>query len=149
MPQIQRVADQPGRGAVRHPQHAAEFSSGEIPDGRGAVPTQPHRVLGARQPTLRDRLAGMQIRPMRRDLQTAGFGGDQGVFVSLRRGQRAGRVQLDQLIIEHAFNIRLSADTHRRLGRATANGQHLTDLDNTSTTARSRAIEPAIVCIGA
>src|SRR5215211_544890 len=31
----------------------------------------------------------------------------------------------------HAFNIWLSADTHRRLGRATANGQHHVDLDNT------------------
>jgi hypothetical protein len=68
---------------------------------------------------------------VRRDLQTSGFGGDQGVFVGLGCGEGAGGIQLDEIIFEHTCNIWLSADTHRRLRRATANGQHLTDPDNT------------------
>jgi hypothetical protein len=78
---------------------------------------------------------------MRRDLQTSGFGDDQSVFVGLSGGEGAGRIQLNQLIFEHAFNILQGADTHRRLWRATTNGQHHVDPDNTSTTDRSRAIE--------
>jgi hypothetical protein len=42
---------------------------------------------------------------MRRDLQTSGFGDDQSVFVGLSGGEGAGRIQLNQLIFEHAFNI--------------------------------------------
>jgi hypothetical protein len=113
MPQIQRIPDQPGRCSIRHAQHAAEFSSGETADGRAALPAQPDRVFGARQPTLSDRFAGMQVRPVRRDLQPTDLRGDQGVFVSLRGSQGAGRVQLNEIIFEHTFNIWLSADTHR------------------------------------
>jgi hypothetical protein len=42
---------------------------------------------------------------MRRDLEAPGFGADQGVFVGLGGSQGAGRVQLDEIIFEHAFNI--------------------------------------------
>jgi hypothetical protein len=51
VPQIQRVTDQPGCGAVGDPQHTAEFGGCEVGDGGGAVPAQPHRVLGAGQPS--------------------------------------------------------------------------------------------------
>jgi hypothetical protein len=54
------------------------------------------------------------------------------VFVSLGGGEGASRIQLEQIIFEHAFNIWLSGDTHRQLERVTINGQHLTDPDNTS-----------------
>jgi hypothetical protein len=39
------------------------------------------------------------------DLEAAGFGGDEGVFVGFCCGQGAGRIQLHQIIFEHAFNI--------------------------------------------
>jgi hypothetical protein len=47
----------------------------------------------------------MQIGPMGRDMEPAGFGKDQGVFVGLRRRQGGGSIQLDQLIFEHASCI--------------------------------------------
>jgi hypothetical protein len=115
MPQIQRIPDHSGRGSVGHAEHTAEFSGGETADGWGAVPAQPDRVFGAGQPTLGDRLTGMKIGPVRRNLQPADFGGDQGVFVALRGGEAAGHIQFHQIIFEHTFNIWLSADTHRRL----------------------------------
>jgi hypothetical protein len=69
---------------------------------------------------------------MRRDLQSAGLGGDQGVFVGLGCGQGAGRTQPDQaIVIEHAFNISGDGDTHRRHPERRTNGQHLTNSDNT------------------
>jgi hypothetical protein len=115
MPQIQCIADHSGGGSVGHPQHTTQLSSSETADGWGAVPAQPDRVFGAGQPTLHDRLAGMQVSPMRRDLQPADLRGDQGVFVGLSGGERAGAIQPHQIIFEHTFNIWLCADTHRRL----------------------------------
>jgi hypothetical protein len=73
-------------------------------------------VFGAGQPALRNGVAGVQVGPMPSDAEAAGFGGDQGVFVGLRRGQGLRRIQLDQIIIfEHAFNIRLNTDTPQRI----------------------------------
>jgi hypothetical protein len=115
MPQIQCIADHSGGGSVGHPQHTTQLSSSETADGWGAVPAQPDRVFGAGQPTLHDRLAGMQVSPMRRDLQPADLRGDQGVFVGLSGGERAGAIQPHQIIFEHTFNIWVSTDTHRRL----------------------------------
>jgi hypothetical protein len=64
-------------------------------------------MLTAGQPVLRYGVSGMQVGPMSSELQPSGFGGDQGVFVGLRGGQSAGRIQLHQIIIiEHTFNIR-------------------------------------------
>ena len=40
------------------------------------------------------------------DVEAAGFGGDQSVFVGFGCGQSFGRIQLHQIIFEHAFNIR-------------------------------------------
>jgi hypothetical protein len=61
-------------------------------------------VFGAGQPALRNGVAGVQVGPMPSDLESAGFGGDQGVFVGLRGSQGCGRIQLDQIIIfEHIF----------------------------------------------
>ena len=88
-------------------------------------------MFGAGQPALGNSGAGMQVCPMRSDLEPAGFGGDQGVFVSFGGGQRLGRIQLDQIIFEHAFNIWLKADNRLPIRHATANGQHHTDPDNT------------------
>jgi hypothetical protein len=99
VPQIHSVTDQSARRPVRHPQYTAEFGWGEVRDGGGAVPTQPDRMLTARQPTLRNSVAGMEVGPMSGDLEPPGFGGDQGVFVRLSSGQGAGRIQLHQLII--------------------------------------------------
>ena len=42
---------------------------------------------------------------MRRDLQPPRFSGHQGVFLRLRGSEGAGRIQLDQIIFEHTFNI--------------------------------------------
>ena len=76
------------------------------------VPSPPSRtgcsVPGSR--LWRDRFAGVQVGPMCCDLQPPGFGGDQGVFVGLRRGEGAGGIQLDQIIFEHTFNIWVEAD---------------------------------------
>ena len=63
-------------------------------------------MLPTGQPTLGNSVAGVQVGPMRSDLESSGFGGDQGVFVGLRGGQGAGRIQLHQIIFEHTFNIR-------------------------------------------
>ena len=131
MPQIQPIPDQPRRGAVGHAQRTTQFGGGEIPDRWGAGPTQPHRIFGAGQPALHNSLTRMQVSPMRRDLQPPRFGGDQGVFVSLRSSEGACRIQLSQLIFEHTFNIRLGAASPTAIRRVTANRQHSTDPDNT------------------
>jgi hypothetical protein len=90
-------------------------------------------MFGARYATLGDRVAGMQIGPMGGDMEPAGFGTDQGVFVGLGRRQGGGGNQLGQLIFEHAFNIWVGADTPQRLDRPRSSGQHLGDPDNTSS----------------
>jgi hypothetical protein len=68
-------------------------------------------MLRTGQPTLGYTVAGVQIGPMGSNLQPSGLGGDEGVFVGLRGSQRAGRIQLHQIIFEHTFNIRRTADT--------------------------------------
>ena len=88
-------------------------------------------MFGARDAALCDRVAGMQVGPMGRDMEPAGFGTDQGVFVGLGRRQGAGGIQLGQFIFEHAFNIWIGADTPQRLGVSQSNGQHQIDPDNT------------------
>jgi hypothetical protein len=42
-------------------------------------------------------VAGMEVGPVRRDVEPAGFGGGQGVFVGLGGG--AGRIQFHQMIL--------------------------------------------------
>ena len=157
MPQIQRGADQPGRGAVGHAQRTAEFGGREIPDRRGAGPAQPNWVFSAGQPALRDSLTRVQVGPMRRDLQPPSFGDDQGVFVGLRSSEGACRIQLSQLIFEHAFNIRLGAASPTAIRRVTANrqhlnrsGQHPSDPDNTCELTASRGIvrQTAVEAVG-
>jgi hypothetical protein len=74
----------------------------------------------------------MQVGPMGGDVEPAGFGTDQGVFVGLRRRQGGGGIQLGQFIFEHAFNIWIAADTPQRLGVSQSNGQHQIDSDNTA-----------------
>jgi len=60
----------------------------------------------------------MKVGPVSSDLQPAGFGGGQGVFVGLGGSQGAGRIQLHQIIsFEHTFNIKGRADTLRPFGR--------------------------------
>jgi hypothetical protein len=86
-------------------QHTAEFGGGEASNGRGALPAQPDRVFDTGQPALRDGVPGMQVGPMGSDAEAAGFGGDQGVFVSLRGSQGCGPIQLQQIIFEHASCI--------------------------------------------
>ena len=109
VPQIQRITNQPGCGAVGDPQYAAEFGGCEVGDGGGAVPAQPDRMFGAGQPTVGDGVAGVQVGPVGGELQPSGFGGDQGVFVGLGCGQSVGGIQLDQIVFEHAFNIWLES----------------------------------------
>jgi hypothetical protein len=46
-------------------------------------------------------------------------------------GSGACRVQLGEIIFEHAFNIWLGTDIPRRLDTAVTNRQHLADPDNT------------------
>ena len=53
----------------------------------------------------RDRVAGMQIGPMRGELEAADFGRGEGAFVRLDGGQGAGRIQLHQVVFEHASCI--------------------------------------------
>jgi hypothetical protein len=120
------ITDQPARRPVRDPQHTTQFGGREIRDGGGAVPTQPDRMLTAGQPVLRYGVSSMEVGPMSCDLESSGFCCDQGVFVGLRGGQSAGRIQLHQIIIiEHTFNIRLAADTF-------AANRHQATADNTS-----------------
>ena len=90
-------------------------------------------MLGAGNAALGEGVAGVEVGPMRRNVEAAGFGGDQGVFVVLCGGQRACGVQLAEIIFEHAFNIWLGTDIPRRLDTAATNGQHLADSDNTCT----------------
>ena len=114
VPQIQCVTYQPVSRPIGDAQHTAQFGGGKIADGRGAVPTQPDRMLRRRaagSPRRRRQDAGQ---PNAQRSEPAGFGGDQGVFVSLRRGQRCGRIQLHQIIFEHAFNILLRSDADLR-----------------------------------
>ena len=94
VPQIQRVTYQPVCRPIGDSQYTAQLGWGKIADRRSAVSTEPHRILSAGQPALRDSIAGMEVSPMRRDLQPAGFRNDQRVFVSLRRGQRGGGIPL-------------------------------------------------------
>jgi hypothetical protein len=62
---------------------------------------------------------------MRRNVEAAGFGRDQEVFVVLRGSQRFGCVELDEVIFEHAFNIWLGPDILRiRTASATSCGHH-------------------------
>jgi hypothetical protein len=84
VPQIQRVGDQLRRDTIGDPQYTTEFGGAEAGHGWGALPAHPDWAFGAGQPTHHDRVAGMQVGPMRRNLQPAGFGGDQSVFVGLR-----------------------------------------------------------------
>jgi hypothetical protein len=88
-------------------------------------------MFTAGQPVLGYDVTGVKVRPVRGDLESPGFGGDQGVFVGLGSGQGAGRIQLHQIIFEHTFNIKGSPDTFPPFGPAAASGQHPTDPDNT------------------
>jgi hypothetical protein len=52
------------------------------------------------------RIPGVEIGPVGGDVEAAGLGGDQGVFVGLRSSQSLRGIQLHQTVIfEHAFNI--------------------------------------------
>ena len=95
------------------------------------LPAQPDRVFDTGQPALRDGVSGMQVGPMGSDAEAAGFGGDQGVFVSLRSSQGCGPIQLHQIIFEHAFNITGEADTPPAIQRVASDGQHPPHSDNT------------------
>jgi hypothetical protein len=124
VPKIQRVSDQPGRRSVRHAQGGAELGRRELRNGRGAFSAQPHRMLCTLDPARRDRLPGMQIGPMRGQVQAADLGRGEGAFVRLGGGQGAGRIQLHQIVFEHAFNIWPTADNPRQLDTPPSNGQH-------------------------
>jgi hypothetical protein len=76
---------------------------------------------------------------MARDLETAGLGRDQNVFVALGCGQRPGRIQLHQILFEHIFNIRPCPHSPSPVWRVIANGQHHIDPDNTSRPKSQRA----------
>ncbi len=88
-------------------------------------------MFGAGQPTHGDGVAGVQVGPVAGDVESAGFGGDQVVFVGLSSGQGAGLIQLHQIIFEHTFNIRPRDDSLTAIRRHVANGQHHVDPDNT------------------
>jgi hypothetical protein len=47
----------------------------------------------------------MEVGPVGGDVEATGFGGDQGMFVGFSCGQGVVRIQLHQIIFEHAFNI--------------------------------------------
>jgi hypothetical protein len=130
MPQVESISDEPTRGAIGNPQHTTELSSREVPDRRGALPTQPDRVFGAREPALHNSLTSVQVGPMRSDLQPTDLRGDQDAFVGLGRGEGADRIQLHQIIFEHIYQYRARSRPSPTIRRATANGQHLTDPDN-------------------
>jgi hypothetical protein len=86
VPQVQRVCDQPGRRSVGDAQHTTQFGRTEARDGLGAVPAQLYRTFATGQPTLPDGVSGMDISPVSGDVESSGFGGDQGVFVGLGCG---------------------------------------------------------------
>jgi hypothetical protein len=75
----------------------------------------------------------MDVGPVSGDVESSGFSSDQGVFVGLGCGQSACRVQLAEIIFEHAFNIKEVSDTSPRIRRAAAHEQHLINPDNTTT----------------
>ena len=131
VPQIQRITDQTCCRPVGDAQHTAQFGGGEIPYCRGALPAQLDGVFSTGQPAVHHPLAGMQVGPMRGNLEPADLGGDQGVFVGLRSSQGASRIQLHQISFEHTFNIRSWSATPAPIRRVTANGQHHVDPDNT------------------
>ena len=118
-------ADQPARRPIRHPQYTPQLGWREVAHSGGAVPAELDGVFGAGQPTLHHGVAGMQIRPVRGEVEAAGFGGDQSVFVGFRGSQSLRGIQLHQIIFEHTFNIWLDADTPQRIG-------HVGPTDNTS-----------------
>jgi hypothetical protein len=88
-------------------------------------------VLGAGNAALWSGVAGVEVGPMRCNVEAAGFGGDQGVFVVFCGGQCAYCVELGEVIFEHAFNIWVGTDIPRTIGMPQSNGQHLADLDDT------------------
>jgi hypothetical protein len=67
MPQIQRVRDQPGRGARRHRQHRTQLGRRELRHLRGAGTTQRHQSLTARQghPVIGTLQHRMEVSPVR------------------------------------------------------------------------------------
>ena len=76
--------------------------------------------------------AGVEVGPMRRNVEAAGFGGDQGVFVVLCGGQRACRVELAEVIFGTRFQYmaryRHSGEIRQPTEQRTAPsrfGQHL------------------------
>jgi hypothetical protein len=95
------------------------------------VPSPPSR-MGCWVPGMRLWVrASPGCRSAQCDVEAAGFSSDQGVFVMLCGGQRACRVQLAEIIFEHAFNIRLGTDIPRKLDTAATNRQHQMNPDNT------------------
>ena len=51
-----------------------------------AVPAQLDGAFATGQPAFSDGVSGMDVGPMRGDVESSGFGGDQGVFVGLGGG---------------------------------------------------------------
>jgi len=70
---------------------------------------------------------------MRRNVEAAGFGGDQGVFVVLCGGQRACRVELAEVIFGTRFQYMARYRHSGEIRQPTEHGQHLADSDNTCT----------------
>jgi hypothetical protein len=62
-------------------------------------------VFSAGQPTRNHSGAGMQIGPVRGDVEAPGCGGNQGVLVGLRGSQRLRRIPPHQIIFEHTSCI--------------------------------------------
>jgi hypothetical protein len=75
-------------------ERAAEFGGGKIADGRGAVPAQLGRSFAAGQSAFGNGVAGMQVGPVRGDVEAVGFGGNESVFVGFGCGQSFCRVQV-------------------------------------------------------
>jgi hypothetical protein len=103
VPQIQRVGEHrdadPSDIRNTQPNSAGAWSATVGCRPRPIAPDAAHPVT-----VCGDGLAGVQVGPVRGKLQPADFGGDQGVFVSLRGSQRGGGVQLHQiLVIETRF----------------------------------------------
>jgi hypothetical protein len=61
-------------------------SAGQNPRRSGCRPRQLTGSFAPGQPTLRDGVVGMDVGPVCGDVESSGFGGDQGVFVGLGCG---------------------------------------------------------------
>ena len=110
MPQIQRIGHQPPRRPGARLEGATQLGRGEVGDLRGPLPTRLNSAFRPRQSVRVDRIAGFQIRPMRRQQQPGHLNLDRGVLVALHRRQSGILIEAGHIVFEHTFTLEQATD---------------------------------------